>query len=296
MLELGGHSQGRGFADRPVFAFFGPRISDVGSTWAISCYHVPLEPAHTVLAQACVGVLLKLDDSVDRDKIKIFPLSKYAAEYWPTHTRFEGVLSYVKDGIECLFDPDKPHFVAWVWIREDERGRGSVGPRSLKSTVTPIYYASYFGFYSLVEDLITRRPEDVKAVDDINETPLHAAATGGHVEVLLLLLKHLPVDIKSTDYHRTPLHEAAVEGHVEIGRHLLNHGADVNAQQESGWTPLHLAAYFGRLEFMRLLLDHGANPHARDDFIQTPYQLANSQRRQEISQLLSEYGFKPEEE
>jgi hypothetical protein len=262
----------------------------------ISRYHVPLEPAHTILAQACVGVLLKLDDSVDRDKIKIFPLSKYAAEYWPTHTRFEGVLSYIKDGIECLFDPDKPHFVAWVWIREDERGRGSVDPHSLKSTITPICYASYFGFYSLVEDLITRCPEDVKAMGGILGTPLHAAAFGGHVEVVLLLLKHVPVDIRSTEQHRTPLHFAAAQGHVEISRYLLNHGADVNAQQETGWTPLHLAGYFWGLEFMRLLLDHGANPHARDDYSQTPYQMANSQRRQEISQLLSEYGFKPEGE
>jgi hypothetical protein len=165
----------------------------------ISCYHVPLESAHTILAQACIGVLLKLDDSVDCDTIKIFPLAKYAAEYWVTHARFEGVSSCIKDGIECLFDADKPHFVAWVWIREDERGRGSVGPRSLKSTVTPIFYASYFGFYSLVEDLITRRPEDVSAIGGINGTPLHTAVFAGHVEVVLLLLKHVPVDIRSTE-------------------------------------------------------------------------------------------------
>jgi hypothetical protein len=85
----------------------------------ISRYHVPLEPAHTILAQACIGVLLKLDDSVDRDKIKMFPLAKYAAEHWVKHARFEGVSSYIKDRIECLFDPDKPYFVAWIWIHED---------------------------------------------------------------------------------------------------------------------------------------------------------------------------------
>jgi hypothetical protein len=169
----------------------------------ISCYHVPLEPAHTILAQACVGVLLKLDDNVDHDKIKLFPLAKYAAEYWATHARFEGVSSSIRDGIECLFDADKPHFVAWVWIRKDERGRGSVDPPSLRSTITPIFYAAYLGFYSLVEDLITKCPEDVRAIGGINGTPLHAAAFGGHVEVVLLLLKHLPVDIRSTNYYQT---------------------------------------------------------------------------------------------
>src|SRR6266851_5860427 len=48
----------------------------------ISRYHIPLEAAHTILAQACLGVLLKLDDSVDSDNIKNFPLAKYAAQYW----------------------------------------------------------------------------------------------------------------------------------------------------------------------------------------------------------------------
>jgi len=261
----------------------------------ISHYHVPLEPAHTILAQACLGILLKLDDSVDRDKIKSLPLAKYAAEHWATHAQFGGVSSYIKDGIECLFDPDKPHLVAWAWIREDERGRGSVDPRSLEFTVTPIYYASYFGFYSLVEDLITRRPEDVRAIGGVNGTPLHAAAFGGRVEVVLLLLKHIPVDIRSTDRNRTPLHFAAAQGHVEIGQHLLTCGADVDAQQEGGVTPLHVTAYFGLLAFMRLLLDHGANPHVCGAYGQTPYQIAETRGRHAILQLLSEYGVKSEE-
>ena len=262
----------------------------------ISRYHIPLEPAHTILARACLGVLLKLDDNVDHDTIKSFPLAKYAAQHWVIHARFEGVSSCIEDGMECLFDADKPHFVAWVWIREDKQGRGSVRPRSLKSTVTPIGYASYFGFYSLVEDLIARRPEETSAIGIVTGTPLHAAAVKGHVEIVLLLLNHIPVDIRSQEWLRTPLHSAATEGHVEIGRHLLNHGADVDARQDEGSTPLHLATFCGHLEFMRLLLDHGADPHARDKYGRMPSSYAEGQRTQEALQLLSEYGHKFEDE
>src|SRR5712675_459222 len=82
----------------------------------VSRYHILLEPAHTVLARACLGLLLRLDDRVDRDRIKSFPLALYAAEYWDRHAQFGNVSSYVKRGMECLFDADKPHFATWLWI------------------------------------------------------------------------------------------------------------------------------------------------------------------------------------
>jgi hypothetical protein len=263
----------------------------------ISRYHVPLEPAHTILAQACLGVLLQLDDGVGPDNVKIFPLAEYAAEYWAGHARLENVSSLLKDEIECLFDADKPHFAAWFSIQWPLWVSASPFLPDLPDfTPTPIFYASFFGFYSLVEHLVTRRPEDIHAIGGFIGTPLHAAVNCGHVEVVLLLLTHIPVDSRSTWLNRTPLHCLAINGNVEIGHHLLNFGADVNARQESGRTPLHLAAACGHLGLMRLLLDHGADLYARGDYNEMPYQTANSQQHQEILQLLSEYGFKPEEE
>ena len=80
----------------------------------VSRYHIRLDAAHTILARACLGVLLRLDDQVDRDNIKKFPLALYAAQYWTTHARFENVSSRIKDGMGRLFDADKPHFAAWL--------------------------------------------------------------------------------------------------------------------------------------------------------------------------------------
>jgi hypothetical protein len=36
----------------------------------VSCYHVALRPAHTILAQACVSFLLQMDDGEEPDDVK----------------------------------------------------------------------------------------------------------------------------------------------------------------------------------------------------------------------------------
>ncbi len=82
----------------------------------VSRYHIRLEAAHTILAQACLGILLGLDDRDGRNSTKDFPLVRYAAQYWPPHARVGNVSSRVKDEMECLFDADKPHFATWLWI------------------------------------------------------------------------------------------------------------------------------------------------------------------------------------
>ena len=57
----------------------------------ISRYHVSLTPAHTLVAQTCLGILLHLDKDVTRDGLEGFPLFEYAAEHWVDHARFEDV-------------------------------------------------------------------------------------------------------------------------------------------------------------------------------------------------------------
>ena len=82
----------------------------------VSRYHIEPEAAHTILAQACVSVILGLDDQVDWDNIKGFPLARYVAEFWPRHAQFGSVSARITGWMECLFDEDKPHFTTWLWI------------------------------------------------------------------------------------------------------------------------------------------------------------------------------------
>src|SRR6266567_5015767 len=66
-------------------------------------YHVSMTPAHTLVAQACLGILLHLDKDVTRDSLEDFPLAEYSAEHWADHARFEDVSRNVEDGMKQLF-------------------------------------------------------------------------------------------------------------------------------------------------------------------------------------------------
>ena len=89
----------------------------------ISRFHVSMTPAHTIVAQACLGVLLHLDENITEDSLKDFPLAEYAAEHWVEHARIEKVWSKVQDGMKRLFDPSKSHLSVWVWIYDPEAPR-----------------------------------------------------------------------------------------------------------------------------------------------------------------------------
>jgi hypothetical protein len=120
----------------------------------VSRYHIPFEPSHTILAQACLGVL-RLDDRVDSDSIKSRPLAEYAAEHWHRYAKFKNVSSHIQDGIKSLFDNDKPHFAAWLWTFDEDNGQAM----STTKPAVPLYYAALLGFRDLVEYLLSENPE-----------------------------------------------------------------------------------------------------------------------------------------
>jgi hypothetical protein len=77
-------------------------------------YHVSMTPAHTLVAQACLGILLHLDKDVTYDSLESFPLALYAVGHWIDHARFEDVSQNVEDGMKQLFDPSKLHLAICV--------------------------------------------------------------------------------------------------------------------------------------------------------------------------------------
>jgi hypothetical protein len=290
----------------------------------VSRYHIGLEAAHTILAQTCLGVLLRLDDCVDRDSIKSFPLARYAAQYWAAHAQVGNVSSRIKEGMERLFDADKPHFATWIWIFNEDRGRSMSTMHPEKPKAAPLYYAAMFGLRDLAEHLITEHPEHVNARGGEHRTPIHAAAELGHANVISLLIDHgadmetwstsikggsplnraardgrLEVgqylldrgaDINARDWYlRTPLIHAVLGKHVEFARMLLERGAAIDAQSTWGRTALSSAAVRGNTQAVRLLLEHGADVNVCDNEGQTASQLTT---QQEIVELLSKYDAK----
>ncbi|KAI0288610.1 hypothetical protein BC826DRAFT_1107650 [Russula brevipes] len=69
-----------------------------------------MTPAHTIVAQACLEVLLHLHENPTEDTLKKLPLAEYAARYWVGHARFENVSPSIEDQMKRLFDPKKPTF------------------------------------------------------------------------------------------------------------------------------------------------------------------------------------------
>jgi Ankyrin repeats (many copies)/Ankyrin repeats (3 copies) len=257
----------------------------------VSCYHIRLEAGHTVLAQACVGVLLRLDDRIDRDSIKSFPLALYAAQYWPTHARVENVSSRMKEGMECLFDTDKPHFATWLWIyNEDRAGRSMSSTRPKEPEAVPLYYAALLGFRDLAEYLIAKHPEHVTASGGHEVTPIHAAALAGQANILSLLIQH-GADVNGRgEFGDAPLFLASKAARLEAGKVLLDHGADIEARNEYNNTALIYAIIWGDIEFARMLLERGAVINARCQDDMTPLHWAADQGRTEFVQFLLEHG------
>ena len=294
----------------------------------VSRYHIQLEAAHTILARACLGVLLGLDDSVDRDNIKSFPLALYAARYWPTHARSENGSTRIKNGMECLFDADKPHFATWRWIHDEDSYGGLVTSMSTtrpqKPVTVPLYYAAMLGFRDLAEHIITEHPEHVNARSRGGAIPLYIAAKAGYADILSLLHQHggdvhwkniygvsslhaatftgtleavqclldCGVDINTQQNDgRTPLFHAVAREHVEFARMLLERGARADIHDNSeGKTPLHHAVGRGKIQAVRLLLEHGADVNVRDKEGNTPSQMVSWRGEDEIAKLLSEYS------
>ena len=259
----------------------------------VSCFHIQLEPAHTILAQACLGVLLQLDHDVDRDSIRNFPLARYAAQYWVKHAQFGNVASSIEDGMDRLFDADKPHFSTWLWVYDEDGHSSTPGMRPSRSKPVPLYYAGLFGFRDLARRLLEIHPEYINAQGGYHGTPLHASTSRGHVDLSSLLIDRLPdVDIRGI-WNQTPLHRVARHGYLETGQLLLRRGANVHARDKDGWTPLHSAAFRGKVEFARMLLDHRAAVNATNNDGRSPLHLASIRGQVGVIRLLLKHGADP---
>jgi len=282
----------------------------LASSADVSHFHIPPEPAHTVIVKACLGILLQPDNGVGNGKAKSnSPLAEYAAQHWVGHARFEKVSTHIQVGMRRLFDPAKPYFEAWLKLYDiDTEWYNFVGSFS-DNNRHPLYYASLCGFYDLAAYLVAKHPQHVNAKlgkclsplvaalherhfdiaellyqrgADVgiwgrdNRTLLHAASADGSVDIAQWLLAH-GGDANSREYNsETPLHSAVMHGHFEVVRMLLRYGIIVNAKNKDNRTSLHLGSERGHVKIVRLLLQHGADVATQDLRHKTPLHLASS--------------------
>uniref|UniRef100_A0A8C8IR10 Ankyrin repeat domain 52 n=1 Tax=Oncorhynchus tshawytscha TaxID=74940 RepID=A0A8C8IR10_ONCTS len=193
----------------------------------------------------------------------------------------------------------------------------------------PLHLAVLYGFsdccrkllssgqlYSIVSSLsnehVLSAGFDINTPDSSGRTCLHAAASGGNVECLNLLLSS-GADLSNKDtLGRSPLHYAAANGSYQCTVSLVSAGAEVNELDQKGCSPLHYAAAsqtFRRVDrhysvghhseerakeaffCLEYLLDNGADPALRNTKGYSAVHYAAAHGNKQNLELLLEMSF-----
>lgn len=151
---------------------------------------------------------------------------------------------------------------------------------------------------SLIERLLTDELSASAAIAEhhnalnmtgsLNRTALMAAAGGGRVHAVDLLIKAGASPRVRGEQGLTPLHEAAANGAVHVINQLLVNGAEIDAVSDQGVTPLMCAAAWGEFEAVRSLLENGAYAGLKDSRGCTAADIAEEKGYPEVCLLIGE--------
>lgn len=97
----------------------------------------------------------------------------------------------------------------------------------------------------------------IEARNTADESALMLAALAGDLALCQALIKK-DADVNKTGW--TPLHYAATNGHVPVILLLLEENAYIDAESPNKTTPLMMAAHYGTPEGVKALLAAGADP------------------------------------
>jgi len=261
-------------------------------------YYIPLNAAHTILAQACLTVLLQMDSKIDKKRLATFPLAFYAAQHWLDHAKYEDVEPRVQDAMKELFNPSKPYLASWIWIGDVDEDRKTIDKNPAPDhpsvpKATALYYAVSRGLCGLAKYLISTHGEDVNANCGYHGTPLYAASNGGHFDAVSLLLDHgANVNITNRRGRLLPLCAAYRGEHLDVMRLLLERGAAPDVRYDSFGPIIHAASRYGHDEVVRLLLRHEADVNAIGLMKYTPLHWASDVGYTNIVQILLDHGAK----
>ena len=117
-----------------------------------------------------------------------------------------------------------------------------------------------------------------------DESPLMLAAFRGHTELVRKLIAR-DADVNKPGW--TPLHYAATGGHLAVMKILLQEHAYINAESPNKTTPLMMAAEYGSTEAVKLLLEEGADPLMRNELGLSAVDFALRANRQDAADLIA---------
>lgn len=119
-----------------------------------------------------------------------------------------------------------------------------------------------------------------------DESALMMACLHGHLELARKLIAR-DADVNKPGW--TPLHYAATNGHLAIMELLLEHHAFVDPQSPNGTTPLMMAAHYGTPAAVKLLLDSGADTRMKNQLGMSAVDFAYRGNRADAAKLILDH-------
>ena len=178
-------------------------------------------------------------------------------------------------------------------IRQDNRqdiqellDRG-FDPNTLSPDGVPALLVAITQDSSKVIDLLIRHPlTDVDVRNSKDETPLMLFALRGNVQRCTELVGR-DADVNKPGW--TPLHYAATGGHVEVIRLLIEAHAYIDASSPNESTPLMMAAMYGTSSAVKVLLEAGADPTIKNALGLTAIDFAQRVKKQESADIIAAF-------
>jgi ankyrin repeat protein len=135
-----------------------------------------------------------------------------------------------------------------------------------------------------VAELLAGWPQTKTEVRNANdESPLMLAALRGYLPLVKKLVAN-DADVNKPGW--TPLHYAATGGHVPIVEFLLDESAYIDAESPNGTTPLMMAAMYGSPEAVKVLIQAGADLTLKNQLGMTALDFAVRGQRPNARELI----------
>ncbi|MEJ6023251.1 ankyrin repeat domain-containing protein [Ramlibacter sp. PS4R-6] len=147
-----------------------------------------------------------------------------------------------------------------------------------------LYLALRDGSLKAAGALIESPKTQVDARTAKDETPLMMASLRGQLELARKLVAR-GADVVKTGW--TPLHYAATNGHIPVMELLIEEHAYIDAEAPNGTTPLMMAAMYGTPAAVRFLLEAGADPTLKNQLGMSATDFASKANRPDSAQLIA---------
>jgi ankyrin repeat protein len=207
----------------------------------------------TVMAWTCLKYLSHVfpisgpcdDPKSYRERLKGYPLLRYAAEHWGHHVRVSNSEETLMEQILAFLRQDRklPSVLQALSVSNEQDD-----VLSFPSEVHGLWIAAHFGLANVLKRLLKTRGTNVNILDSYGQTAL-----------LVATQEALTAPATSVLFE-----DVNLSGYEECVRVLLEKGADSNIKSVSGWTPLLVSAGKGNTAIVKLLLDSEPKPNTEE--------------------------------